>query len=316
MALHYKQRGVVLCVASKNTEEIALEAFRKHPEMALRESDVAVFQINWGDKASSIKGMAESLNLGLESFVLIDDNPAERKQVRDTLPLVAVPELPPDPADWLRVIQAAAYFEQTSFSAEDLQRSEYYKRNAARNMQAKAIGDQKGFLESLKMVLTVKPFDALGRTRITQLVAKSNQFNLTTRRYSESEIAAFEADAECETLQARLEDVFGDNGMISVVICRKTAACWYIDTWIMSCRVLGRGVERALLNVIAARARAAGAEELRGTYIPTAKNGIVRDHYSSLGFSKLSEENGSTHWTLRLRDFAPSAESIDVRATP
>jgi FkbH-like protein len=313
MALHYKARGIVLCIASKNTREIALDAFRRHPEMLLREDDVTLFEINWENKAASIRAMAATLNLGLEAFVFVDDNPAERKQVRDVLAEVAVPELPEDPSAWLPVIQAAAYFEQVGFSDEDLKRSDYYKGNAQRAAMQGAAGGEGEFLQSLQMVMTVTPFDGLGRKRIAQLIAKSNQFNLTTRRYSETQIEALERDAATRTLQVRLTDIFGDNGMISVVICRKGAEAWEVDTWLMSCRVLGRQVERAVLNIIAAEALAAGATKLRGDYIPTAKNGIVADHYAKLGFTKETEApHGQTGWVLELASFVPCPVPMQV----
>lgn len=316
MARRYRERGIVLCVSSKNDEQIAREAFRRHPEMLLREPEIALFRVNWSDKASNIASLAEALDLGLEAFVLLDDNPVERKQVRDALPGVAVPELPADPSEWLPVIQAAAYFEQVSFSTEDEARTEYYRANALRSVQAQTIGDHRKFLESLQMQMSVAPFDSVGRARIAQLIAKSNQFNLTTRRYSESEVAALARAPGCECLQIRLQDVFGDNGMISVIVCRKDALFWDIDTWIMSCRVLGRGVEQAALALIVERARAAGAQELRGTYIPTAKNGLVRDHYAKLGFAKTEERpNGETTWKLPLQGFVSPVLPITVRET-
>jgi FkbH-like protein len=282
--------------------------------MLLRETDIALFAINWNDKASNIKSMAATLDLGLESFVFVDDNPVERKQVRDAHPEVAIPELPEDPAAWLPVIQAAGYFEQVSFSAEDLARTEYYRGNARRRVQAQTASDPRAFLESLQMVLTIDRFEPLGRPRIAQLIAKSNQFNLTTRRYSESEIAALESDPTVDCLQFRLEDMFGDNGMISVVISRKHEQYWDIELWIMSCRVLGRGVEQAVLEVLAGRASAAGVRELRGRYLPTAKNGLVRDHYKTLGFTKIDDtEQGGSTWRLALSGFAPADVPIAKR---
>jgi FkbH-like protein len=314
MARCYRDRGVLLCVASKNTRDIALDAFRRHPEMVLREDDITLFEINWENKAGNIRNMAQSLNLGLESFVLLDDNPAERKQVRDALPAVAVPELPADPTLWLPVFQAAGYFEQQSISEEDLKRAEYYRGNIQRTALQDSAGDENTFLESLQMVMTVAPFDAMGRKRIVQLIAKSNQFNLTTRRYSEAQIAEFEIDPGLETLQIRLSDIFGDNGMIAVVICRKQGQMWDIDTWLMSCRVLGRGVEQATLNILAERARSAGATELRGRFVPTLKNGIVKDHYQKLGFIKTDErKTGETEWAITLADYAPHEVPIYVK---
>jgi FkbH-like protein len=316
MARRYKDRGVILCIASKNSEETAREVFCRHPEMLLKESDVALFQVNWSDKASNIKSMAEALDLGLDTVVFVDDNPVERKQVRDVLPLVTVPELPADPATWVPALEAAAFFELLSFTPEDRARTEYYKGNAQRAMRAQTIGDHRKFLESLAMVMTVAPFDSIGRGRIVQLLAKSNQFNLTTRRYSETEVAGYEADSGAETLQIRLADMFGDNGMIAVIICLKQPVAWEIDTWVMSCRVLGRGVEQASLALLAERARAAGALELRGSYIPTPKNALVRDHYAKLGFAQTAElDNGHTAWKLSLADFTPSTTPIKIVET-
>jgi FkbH-like protein len=214
------------------------------------------------------------------------------------------------------VLQAAAYFEQIGFSAEDRTRTAFYRGNARRSVRAKAIGDHGKFLESLQMHMTVAPFDGVGRARIAQLISKSNQYNLTTRRYSEAEVAAMQSSSELETLQVRLGDLFGDNGMISVVICRKQASHWDIDTWVMSCRVLGRGVEQAVLNLLAVRASATGAHELRGLYIPTAKNALVKDHYARLGFAQSGQcEGGATSWALSLVDFAPKQVPITVIET-
>ncbi len=268
MALGLKQRGIILCVSSKNDEAIALDAFRNHPEMILKEDDIVAFRVNWDDKAANIKAIADAIDLGLDSFVFLDDNPAERKRVRDALPSVAVPELPEDPSDWLMVIQAAGYFEQASFSREDQLRAGFYKANARRAAQMERIGNHDDYLRSLGMRLSIAPFDGPGRKRIAQLISKSNQFNLTTRRYSEVEIAALQSDPEALTVQARLEDIFGDNGMISTVICRRTGQRWDIDSWIMSCRVLGRRVEEAILRHLVTRARHAGNHRNRRALYP------------------------------------------------
>ena len=303
MALSLKERGIILCVSSKNDEAIALDAFRNHPEMILKEDDIVAFRVNWDDKAANIKAMSDAIDLGLDSFVFLDDNPAERKRVRDALPAVAVPELPEDPSDWLAVFQAAGYFEQADFSREDQLRAGFYKANALRAAQMERIGDHNDYLLSLGMTLSIAPFDSAGRKRIAQLIAKSNQFNLTTRRYSEAEIAAMQSSADVFAIQARLHDVFGDNGMISAVICRQTAQSWEVDTWIMSCRVLGRRVEEALLQYLVQQARLRGIAEIIGRYIPTAKNGLVRDHYSRLGFIQAGTQNGETSWRLAVNDY-------------
>ena len=303
MALALKERGIILCVSSKNDEAIALDAFRNHPEMILKEDDIVAFRINWNDKAANIKAIADAIDLGLDSFVFLDDNPAERKRVRDALPSVAVPELPEDPGDWLPVFQAAGYFEQAGYSNEDRLRAGFYKANALRAAQMERIGDHNDYLRSLGMTLSIAPFDDAGRKRIAQLISKSNQFNLTTRRYSETEIEAMQSDADVVAIQARLEDIFGDNGMISVVICRQSGLCWEVDTWIMSCRVLGRRVEEALLQYLVQQARVRGITEITGRYIPTAKNGLVRDHFSRLGFVQTSAGNRETTWQLAVRGY-------------
>jgi FkbH-like protein len=303
MALSLKERGIILCVSSKNDEAIALDAFRNHPEMTLREDDIVAFRVNWDDKAANIKAISDAIDLGLDCFVFLDDNPAERKRVRDALPSVAVPELPEDPGDWLPVLQAAGYFEQAGFSKEDQLRAGFYKANALRAAQMERIGDHNDYLLSLGMTLSIAPFDSAGRKRISQLISKSNQFNLTTRRYSEAEIAAMQSNADVFAIQARLEDMFGDNGMISAVICRQTGQSWEVDTWIMSCRVLGRRVEEALLEYLVQQARLRGISEIIGRYIPTARNRLVRDHYSGLGFIQTGAKDGESIWLLAVSSY-------------
>lgn len=297
-ALDLHARGVVLAVSSKNDDAIARAAVRDHPDMLLREAHFAVFQANWNDKARNLEAIAEALSLGLDALVFVDDNPAERALVRDRLPMVAVPELPEDPALYARTVALAGYFEAAAFSAEDRARTAFYADNARRVALQSAAGSLDDYLASLAMEIRFAPFDAIGRERIAQLIAKSNQFNLTTRRYSVAEVAALEADPSVFTLQVRLSDRFGDNGMISVLIARAVAAdTWDIDTWLMSCRVLGRRVEEMVLGELSAHARAAGAAWLTGTYRPTGRNALVAEHYAKLGFDLIaSDEDGTTHW--------------------
>jgi FkbH-like protein len=286
LALDLRRRGIVLAVSSKNDDAIARRVLRDHPEMLLREKHLAVFQANWNDKATNIKAISEELSLGLDSFVFLDDNPVERGIIRQMLPDVAVPELPADPAYYARTLAAAGYFESISFSDEDRQRAEFYERNAKRVALKNSVGDVQAYYSSLGMEIHFAPFDQVGRSRIVQLINKSNQFNLTTRRYSEAEVAALEQDPHCFTLQVRLKDVFGDNGMISVVICRPEAPnMWDIDTWLMSCRVLGRTVEQMVLRELILCARERGIAKLVGRYIPSGRNDMVKDHYAKLGFS-------------------------------
>ncbi|RYZ02333.1 MAG: HAD-IIIC family phosphatase [Myxococcales bacterium] len=302
-ALALRDRGIVLAVSSKNTDEVARRVFREHPEMLLREDHIAVFQANWNDKATNITAIAAELSLGLDAMVFLDDNPVERNLVRQMLPQVAVPELPQNPALYARTLLAAGYFEAIAFSEEDKKRAAAYQDNAKRVALQKQAGDVDAYLHSLDMQLALAPFDATGRARIAQLINKSNQFNLTTRRYTEAEVAAAERDPDAFTLQVRLADTFGDNGMISVIICRRDSDAWDIDTWLMSCRVLGRKVEEAVLGELITAARAAGVSRLVGRYLPTEKNQMVADHYGKLGF-RLAEEraDGSTLWELSLGD--------------
>jgi FkbH-like protein len=298
-ALALRDRGVVLAVSSKNNDETARLPFQKHPEMLLRENHVAVFQANWNDKATNIQAIAKELSLGLESFVFLDDNPAERRLVRDMLPEVAVPELGEDPAFYVRTLLAAGYFEAITFSPEDQKRADFYQDNARRVALQRATGDLGAYLATLDMTITFQPFDEIGRARIAQLIAKSNQFNLTTRRYSEAQVGEIEADSNCFTLQVRLVDTFGDNGMISVIICRREENVWQIDTWLMSCRVLGRCVEQAVLQELVRHARTLGITRIVGAYRPTERNRLVEDHYAKLGFIECQRSaDGETLWAL------------------
>lgn len=307
LSMALRARGVVLAVCSKNEDATARLPFRQHADMLLREEHIAVFQANWSDKASNLEAIARSLDIGLDALVLLDDNPAERAQVRAALPMVAVPELPADPAQFARILAFAGYFETVAFSAEDQMRAGQYQANAQRAQLREGSRDLGDYLASLEMTISHAPFDPAGRGRVAQLINKSNQFNLTTRRYTEAELAVLEADPAIFTLQVRLVDRFGDNGMIGVAICRPVAEDWEIDTWLMSCRVLGRKVEQAMLNEIATAARAVGAKGLLGRFIPSQRNEMVRRHYATLGFAKLSEdESGASLWRLELKGWQQS----------
>jgi len=312
MALALRDRGIVLAVSSKNTDDVARAAFQKHPEMLLRENHIAVFQANWNDKATNIVAIAQELALGIDAMVFLDDNPVERGLVREMLPAVAVPELPDNPALYARTLAAAGYFEAIAFSDEDRKRADFYADNARRVTLAQAAGDVDAYLASLDMEIVFRPFDSNGRSRISQLINKSNQFNLTTRRYTEVDVAGFEADETAFTLQVRLVDSFGDNGMISVIICKQSEPrVWEIDTWLMSCRVLGRRVEQMVLREILHHARNRGIERVVGMYRPSEKNAMVREHYPKLDFEHVAdEEDGSTRWII---DTATEIESAPMR---
>ncbi len=325
-ALALKERGVVLAVCSKNSEANALAPFDQHPEMLLRRGDIACFVANWEDKAANLRRIARELNFGLDALVFVDDNPVERGLIRRELPEVNVPEMPPDPAEYVSLLAAAGYFEGLGVTAEDSQRTASYAALAA----ARRIGDSgtaattdlDGFLASLQMQLLWSAFDASNRPRITQLINKTNQFNLTGRRMVEAEVVRFASRPGVVTLQLRLRDVYGDHGMVGVVMAERaevpeeSLACCngdgragtglLITDWLMSCRVLGRQVELATLNVLAEQARARGARRLIGVYVPTPRNGMVADLYARLGFTEVDTmPDGATRWSLDLEGFQP-----------
>ena len=283
--------------------------------MLLREHHFAVLRANWEDKASNIVAIANQLSLGLDAMVFLDDSPVERNLVRETLPQIAVPELPSDPALYARTLAAAGYFETVTFSAEDAARSTFYEANASRAVMRAKIGDLDAYLVSLEMTIYFRPFDSCGRSRITQLINKSNQFNLTTRRYSEVEVERLQSDGSVFTLQGSLIDKFGDNGMIVVVIVREAGdADWEIETWLMSCRVFGRGIEKAVLAELLEHARSRGIRRLIGKYVPTDRNEMVREHYAKLGFTLEWEAlDGVTRWSMDTSTLAPIAPMRVVR---
>jgi FkbH-like protein len=315
MALEYRSRGIVLAVCSKNDDAVARQPFREHPDMLLREEHIAVFQANWNDKASNLRTIAEQLNIGIDSLVFLDDNPFEREQVRRELPLVGVPELPQEPALYPRVLSWAGYFEAVTISAEDRKRADFYQANATRAAALASSSDMEAYLRSLDMSCTIRPFDGIGRARIAQLINKSNQFNLTTRRCTESEVADMEAAPDKFTMQVRLADKFGDNGMISVVVFDKSAETWSNDIWLMSCRVLGRRVEEAVLAHACAAAKAEGAKRLIGRYLPSAKNRMVADHYGKLGFTLIDKTaDGGSVWILELDGYQAPDLPMQVNA--
>jgi len=284
--LGLKQRGVLLAVCSKNDESNARQPFEQHPDMVLRPGDISCFRANWDDKAGNIAKIAEELNLGLDSFVFIDDNPAERKIVRDYLPAVAVPELPSDPALYARFLDQQNYFELTTLSREDADRARMYKENAARLSLQSEIVDIDEYLTSLEMSASVARLGSATLARASQLICKSNQFHLTTTRYSEPELEQLAGRPNHTCLTFRLKDRFGDNGLIGVVLLIAEAATLTIDTWVMSCRVLSRGMEEFILESIADTAKASGCDVIRGIYRETRKNGLVKDLYPRLGATR------------------------------
>lgn len=283
------KRGIVLAVCSKNDENIAKEPFLKHPEMVLRLDDFAVFVANWEDKAENIKKIAGILNLGMDSFVFIDDNPFERNLVRSMLPEVTVPELPADPALYLSYLKEQNLFETVSYSEADQDRTRQYREEAGRTSLKKQFATYEEYLEHLGMAAEAKPFDAFHIPRIAQLSQRSNQFNLRTVRYTEEEASGLAGDDRYITLYFTLKDKFGDHGLISIVVMKKEEDALFIENWLMSCRVLKRTMEAFAVNTMLEEAKKAGAARVVGEYIKTPKNAMVEHLYEEMGFHPIGE---------------------------
>lgn len=285
-----KNRGIIIAVCSKNDEDNAKEPFEKNPEMVLRLDDIAVFVANWENKADNIRTIQQILNIGFDSMVFLDDNPVERAIVRENIPDICVPELPEDPGDYLEYLYSLNLFETASYSSGDKDRTKQYQTEAKRVQAAQKFTNEADFLKSLDMVSVVEGFTGFNTPRVAQLSQRSNQFNLRTMRYTDGEIAALGASDKHVCLSFTLEDKFGDNGLICVIIMEKRdAKTLFIDTWFMSCRVLKRGMENFTLNTMVEYAKEQGFERIVGEYIPTLKNGMVKEHYPNLGFQAIGE---------------------------
>jgi FkbH-like protein len=310
-----KQRGVLLAVCSKNDEDKAREPFEKRPDMILKLSDLSCFLANWENKADNLRTIAERLELKLDSFVFVDDNPAERAVVRRFLPEVAVPDMPEDPAGYVQALALHRYFETIAFTREDTARARYYAENARRKDLAAQTCDLASFLASLAMRMKVEPVSDLNIERVTQLINKSNQFHLTTRRYTPAQVREIAAAADWRTLTFSLKDKLGDNGLISVILLRRHQDSLAIDTWVMSCRVLQRGVEEFAREALVELARQEGCARILGSYIPTAKNSMVEHHYARLGFEPEGSDSTQTFWCLWIREgLQPLAHFIEREA--
>lgn len=310
--LSMRQRGVLLAVCSKNDEAIARTGFA-HPDSILKLEHFSAFKANWEPKPDNIRQIAAELNLGLDSFVFVDDNPAERAIVRAQLPMVAVPEVGADVTLFAEIIRASHLFEMVAISKEDLGRASAYAANTERLAGMSKFKDYGEYLDSLKMVAEIAPFKPIYLERITQLINKTNQFNLTTRRYTFADIERISHDATFTSLYGRLSDVYGDNGLVSVIIGRREGEVLHLDLWIMSCRVLKRDMECAMLDTLVQSARALGVLEIRGYYIRTPKNGMVADHYSNLGFEFVSAgaDAVDSTWKLDVSSYQPRNKHIN-----
>jgi len=304
-----KNRGILLAVCSKNEHANAIAPFEQNPGMVLKLSDITVFVANWDNKAANIERIRQALNIGFDSMVFLDDNPFERNLVRDMLPEVIVPELPDDPSDYVKAISALNLFETSTRAAEDTQRTEFYRVEAQRQIAEATAASFEEFLQSLEMKIEVERFVPEQLSRIAQLLQRSNQFNLTTHRYTHAHCEAMMNDTEyCLPLSASLSDRFGDHGLIAIVVARPdvVAGSLEITDWLMSCRVLTRGVEEYLMNRIVEEAHRRGLGRVRGEFIPTSKNGMVKDFFARFGFEKAREDaDGRTEWALETAAYTP-----------
>ena len=311
-----KKRGLLLAVCSKNEERNALEPFAQLPDMVLKREDFVAFRANWDPKPGNIEQIARELNIGLDSLVFVDDNPAERELVRRVLPQVKVVELTSDPADYPRLLDQCGWLEIVKLTDEDRTKTDQYLQNQQRSTSQAQHADYESYLASLEQKAILSPFQAQHLDRITQLINKTNQFNLTTRRLTRSEVEALMARPDVVTACVRLVDRFGDNGLISVVAGHVEGDALLVDVWLMSCRVLKRGVERLLANHLFEKARELGLRSVRGVYIPTARNQMVENHFADLGFNRTAVgSGGATSWEIAVDDYQAVPVQITV-STP
>jgi FkbH-like protein len=288
-----------------------------HPDSVLKLEHFSAFKANWEPKHENILEIAKELNLGVDSFVFVDDNPAERAIVSAQIPGIAVPDVGSDVTRYASIIDAGRYFEPVSLGKEDLVRAKLYGENAQRAQLQQQFANYGEYLDSLEMTAEVDTFNATYMERIAQLTNKTNQFNLTTRRYTLAEIEGTVSDGCHIGIYGKLTDRFGDNGLISIVLGRIDAAdpsILHLDLWLMSCRVLKREMEIAMLDGVAERARDKGIATLMGYYLPTAKNGMVADHYDKLGFVLVSrdEQSNSATWSLDIDNYQPRSQHIRI----
>ncbi|MBC7694094.1 MAG: HAD-IIIC family phosphatase [Burkholderiales bacterium] len=306
-AKQLKERGIILAVCSKNTDDIAKEPFNIHPDMILKLDDIAVFVANWENKVDNIKHIQSVLNIGFDSMVFVDDNPFERNLVAENIEGITVPDMPEDPADYLSFLRSLNLFETASFTEGDSVRTNQYQDEAKRIVYRKHFANEGEYLSGLTMVAKIEGFNKFNIPRISQLTQRSNQFNLRAKRYTEKEIEKFSNSEKHVCLLFALNDKFGDHGLIAVVIGElKSSNELFIDTWLMSCRVLKRGMEGFVLNRIVGRAKQLCCKKVIGEYIPTSKNNIVANHYKDLGFEKAGE-----YWELDVESFEEHKMYID-----
>lgn len=298
--LNLHDRGVVLALCSRNNEADVLEVLRTHPDMVLREENFATWQINWDDKVTNLMRIAQDLNIGLDSLVFVDDSQFECDMVRERLPQVAVLHLSSDPSTFRTKLSVGAYFDALTFSAEDRERSRMYRDEMQRKRLHVSASSLDEYLTKLEMVAEIGPADEMTIPRISQLTQKTNQFNLTTRRYSEGDIRAFAESPEADVVYLKLRDRVSEMGLIGVAIVKHNGEQAEIDTFLLSCRAIGRGVEEALLAHVLSSAKSKGCSRVLGRYLITKKNGQVADFYRRQGFRLVAESAEGSEWELSL----------------
>ena len=308
----HKAFGTLLAVDSKNDIADALAGLNR-PDSILKPEDFLIIKANWEPKDKNIREIAQELNIGTDAIVFLDDNPAERHIVHAQVPDASVPEIG-QPQDYLTTLDRSGFFEITNFTEDDIQRSEMYKANIQRIHQKEAFANYRDYLLSLEMQAEIKEFSALYLPRIAQLTNKSNQFNLTTKRYTEAELTEMAENPNCITLYGKLSDKFGDNGLVTVVCGHIDGTVLHIDLWLMSCRVLKRDMEYAMMDELVKCCQRNGIDTIRGYYYPTKKNKMVSDFYGQMGFTKLNEDNvGNTVWELmHMEEYRPKNSVIEV----
>lgn len=302
----FKERGVLLCVCSKNEEQTALRVFSEHPQMILTKNDFAAFIANWDDKATNLRKIADQLNIGLDSIVFFDDNPAERQLIRTTFPMVEVIEVPGDPAEFSLALTRAHCFDWEQLTTEDLGRTQSILSNQEREALSESL-DYAGYLKALQMIWSAAIVSPQEVTRFTQLINKTNQFNLRTRRYSESEIAELAADPNSLLMRVTLKDKFSDYGIISALILKRDIRnqTLFIDTWVMSCRVFQRRLEHEVMNWLVKYAGDHGIPKIIGEFIPTGRNKLVENFYPEMGFHLTEQVGDIRNYQLIIKDYVP-----------
>lgn len=303
LLLEFYERGIILAINSRNNFEEAIAVIRDHPYMILREKHFAAIRINWQDKVLNMRSIAQELNIGLDSMVFIDDSPVERLYMKQALPEVLTLDLPDDPALYRSTLEQLNDFSVLSLTEEDMKRGEIYAAQYARERLRENSVSYEDFLANLKMTLTIRQADSFSMARVAQLTNRTNQFNLTTRRYTEQEIASFCEDPSFGVYTLQVSDIFGDNGLVGIAVIKKYSedCLWEFDSFLMSCRVLGRRLETCFLHTLLKLAQEKGIRMIRGDFIPTGKNEVARDFYRDHGFTLIQEENGTTRWEMELK---------------